>query len=346
VAAAILTRLRTWLDTWLDTWRNARLDRLRARLLHRRQDATLSRSPARPDDSHPFDHRHRVDTAGLFYADQLASGHHRDAHSAGYYATAPSLVRGALQQWTLTLLETGLTLADFALLDVGCGKGRVLLIASEYPFRRIVGVELHPGLVAIARRNLRRWMRRPRACTNVEVLQDDALAIPLPEGPLLVFFFNSFEREMIDPFLHKIAAAAAARPDPIDLIYVHPEFGSIVGRHPRVRLLSDLELTLTPEDAAADIFGVAWDRVAIYRFTPPRPPASRLTPGSLPPQTQRAQPKPRPIPDSRFPIPYSLFPTITHFFSVSRSADKSPPAAPAADPPTPQCRPPAESGRR
>src|SRR5712691_7133679 len=35
---------------------------------------------------------------------------------------------------------------NFTFIDLGSGKGRVLLLASDYPFRQIVGVELLPAL--------------------------------------------------------------------------------------------------------------------------------------------------------------------------------------------------------
>ena len=45
----------------------------------------------------------------------------------------------------------------FTFLDLGSGQGRTLLMASEYPFRRIVGVEIIPELHAIAEQNIRRY---------------------------------------------------------------------------------------------------------------------------------------------------------------------------------------------
>jgi predicted RNA methylase len=38
--------------------------------------------------------------------------------------------------------------------DIGSGKGRALIIAAEYAFKRIIGVEYSPSLATICRRNL------------------------------------------------------------------------------------------------------------------------------------------------------------------------------------------------
>ena len=210
---------------------------------------------------------HGVDTGGLIYADDLASGHVHDRHSAGYYATAPSLFSGSLELWRGTLADSGYSLSDYALVDIGCGKGRVVMLSSDFAFREVAGVELNPQLAGVARKNLRKWMRRRRACANVGIVQGDALTTPLLDGPVVLFFFNSFEQEMTEMWLARLAQVAAARTEPIDLIYVHPEFDDLVRKVPGVRVLADAMVPFSAEDAAADAFGVAVDRCATYRLS-------------------------------------------------------------------------------
>jgi SAM-dependent methyltransferase len=215
---------------------------------------------------HPFDRAHRIDTGGLIYADGLSTGHAHDMHSSGYYATAPSLFRGAMEHWTATLDSSPFRLPDYAFIDIGCGKGRVVLLAAEYAFREVVGVELNPQLAAVARGNLRWWMRRKRACRHVRIVQQDALSFPLPDGPVVLFFFNSFEEEMVRLWLDRLVEAAATRPAPIDLIYIHPEHHKVFAAIPDVQILADAEIAFSPRDAAADAFGVSIDRCTIYRI--------------------------------------------------------------------------------
>src|SRR3954447_10435823 len=161
----------------------------------------LSRS-LRPAPRHPFDRQHGVDTDGLIYADPAAQGHASDRHNAGYYATAPSLFGGAIALWRETLAGTGYALEDYTLVDIGCGKGRVLMLASEFAFREIVGIALNPQLARVASKNLRKWMMRRRASTlvsgQIRIVEGDALTVPFPDGPVALFYFNSFEREMME----------------------------------------------------------------------------------------------------------------------------------------------------
>src|SRR5260370_28052564 len=126
------------------------------------------------------------------------------------------------------------------------------MLGSEYKFREIVGVELNQRLAAVAKKNLRKWLRSPRACTNVAVVQVEGLSFPIPDGPVVLFFFNSFEREMIEMWLDRLAHAASTRTHPIDLIYVHPEFDALVRRVPGMQAIAHAEIPFSAEDAAAD----------------------------------------------------------------------------------------------
>lgn len=221
-----------------------------------------------PQSIHPYDIATGLDTSGLLYADKLATGHAHDRHSEGYYATAPSLFHGAVARWRITL--AGHALEDYAFVDLGCGKGRVLLLAAAYPFRSITGVELHAGLARTARRNVGEWLRTPRACGNITVLAGDVLSAPIPEGPVVLFLFNAFTSEIVSALLARLSAAAPARTAPIDLIYIHPDHDALVRRTPGIELLADTDVHFTAEDAAADVFGVKQDHCTIYRLHPRR----------------------------------------------------------------------------
>jgi hypothetical protein len=97
------------------------------------------------DRKHPFDREFGTDTSGFLAGDDIATGHPAEEHGSPYAGAQPSVLRRVLD--TLPNLER------CTFIDLGCGKGRPMLIASEYPFRDIVGVELSPQLAAAAQRN-------------------------------------------------------------------------------------------------------------------------------------------------------------------------------------------------
>lgn len=220
---------------------------------------------------HPFDVRYRVDTGGLMYAGELPTGRAADRYSEGYYATAPSLFRGAMRCWLGTLPGSGLAVEDYLFVDLGCGKGRVLMLASEWGFQSIRGIELNRGLARIGGRNVRRWVRRNKpVCRDIGVQCGDVLEYgdlrELPDGPVLLFIFNAFGAEVLAPLMEKVSRAARGREAPVDLIYVHPDHDELVARMPGIELLRYAEIPFSDEDAQADVFGVSSDFCSVYRF--------------------------------------------------------------------------------
>lgn len=51
-------------------------------------------------------------------------------------------------------------------IDIGCGEGRVLLMAAEHGFRKIIGIDLAADLCLTARGNVERYRR----CSNSSAL--------------------------------------------------------------------------------------------------------------------------------------------------------------------------------
>lgn len=79
-----------------------------------------------------FDVTRRVETEGYFAVLQVkftASG--ESGHD--YLPTRPSVVRTALARLPVQDLK------EYTFVDLGAGKGRVLLVAAEYPFGKIGG---------------------------------------------------------------------------------------------------------------------------------------------------------------------------------------------------------------
>lgn len=73
-------------------------------------------------------------------------------------------------------------LKTFTFIDLGCGKGRTLMIASDLGFMRIIGVEFVRELVEIARTNLAK-----HKIFNAAVVHVDAADFRFPEGNTVVY---------------------------------------------------------------------------------------------------------------------------------------------------------------
>ncbi|MET0405290.1 MAG: class I SAM-dependent methyltransferase [Cystobacter sp.] len=116
----------------------------------------------------------------------------------------------------LELPVGGLTFVDY-----GAGKGKALLLASAYPFRRIVGVEYAPGLHEVAQRNLSVFHSPTQQCFSLGVVGADALEWEPPAEPLLCFFFNPFSDEVMERVLARLAESWYRIPRDIYLLYVN-----------------------------------------------------------------------------------------------------------------------------
>jgi SAM-dependent methyltransferase len=136
-----------------------------------------------------------------------------------YQPTDPALFHEMLQALERA---SNINLADFAFVDLGSGKGRSLLMASDYPFKKIVGVELLPSLHAIARENLRRYKNESQKCFALEAVCADATAFPFPDVPLVVFLFNPFPESGLRRVITNLELSLRARPRPICVLYHNP----------------------------------------------------------------------------------------------------------------------------
>jgi SAM-dependent methyltransferase len=210
---------------------------------------------------HPFDQIHSTDTSGLVPAHDLVTGHPNDEHVTAYYAVAPSILRSLIDRWRETSPPHHIT--DYTFLDIGAGKGRAVLLASEFPFRQIVGVELNPAMAKIARANLALWKSAhasdptASATAPIHIVQDDALNLPLPETPTLVFLFHPFEGPVLKELLRRIETAFAHRSGALDLLYVNAEHGAVLDRHPAFALLWQGSVAMSIEDHTADLEAIA-----------------------------------------------------------------------------------------
>ena len=172
---------------------------------------------------HPFDVREGVDTAGYIQA-KLLFGH--DEEVRAYAGCSPSALRAALE--TIPNLDG----ANF--LDLGCGKGRALLVARAFPFASLTGIELSPYLAKVARANAdivkHRTPGRP-----IEIVVGDASAPQIPDGDVVIFLLNSFGRALVDRLAETIAAADARAPSRrIFMVAMNPVHGAAFDARPEL----------------------------------------------------------------------------------------------------------------
>jgi SAM-dependent methyltransferase len=217
------------------------------------------------DRLHPLDLQYGLDTGGYIPPEALRSGSPHDTRNNGYSAVAPSVFREACHRWRESLPASA-RVESYTFVDVGAGKGRALLLASELAFRKIIGVELNPELARIAERNIETWKRRVHPRARIHIRGEDALKFCWPQPPLVVYLNNPFECDLVEQLVEKLVVAAASGPPLVDVLYVNPGCASAFTRNIAFEELWNSEIRMDRGDEEADPYGAASDRVAAFRF--------------------------------------------------------------------------------
>ena len=184
------------------------------------RDSTPERRRLRFGDAdYDWDYRVNTTSGAVAWRDRLLGMFH-----SAYQPTEPAAFHemlDALQQ-EVGLDGVALDFRDFTFLDLGSGKGRTLLMASDYAFRRIVGVELLPALHQIAQENLRLYKHESQKCFALDSICADASEFPFPDEPLVVFLFNPFGESGMRQVTANLEGSLRAHPRPVYVLYHNP----------------------------------------------------------------------------------------------------------------------------
>jgi SAM-dependent methyltransferase len=111
---------------------------------------------------------------------------------------------------------------QFTFVDIGSGKGRTLLMASKYPYKKIVGVELIAELHRAAVENIGAYKNATQRCSHVEAICMDACDFPLPAEPLVLYLFNPLPERGLKHVVASLEKSLKANPRPVYVIYHNP----------------------------------------------------------------------------------------------------------------------------
>jgi SAM-dependent methyltransferase len=125
----------------------------------------------------------------------------------------------------------------YVFVDLGSGKGRALLLATQYPFRRIVGVDFSPELNEIARRNVARLPSEGRPRPDIEIVLGDATQFEFPREPLAVFLYNPFGERVLATVVERLGASLREAPRPLFVFYKNPLHRRVFDEAPFLRLV-------------------------------------------------------------------------------------------------------------
>lgn len=161
-----------------------------------------------------FDLRYGTDTGAGADVTDPADAAGDIAHAEPYQPTQVAALRKLLRNLRL---DDGSVLVDF-----GCGKGRVLMVAAEFGFRALRGVEFSAVLCEVARDNIARFRRRAAVHASFEVVHADAAEYGVRDDENVFFLFNPFDDHVLRRVMRNIARSHEAAPRRMLLIYRRP----------------------------------------------------------------------------------------------------------------------------
>jgi SAM-dependent methyltransferase len=180
-----------------------------------------------------YDWRNGTDTGGKIAAAELDIPDELAGHVTGFQAVNEAHLRAALD--TLPFPPNSV------FVDIGCGKGKPLLIAARYPYVvRAMGVELSEALCQAARRNMEVARARGELSVPIEILQADALSIDFSRGENIFFLNNPFDADLMIRFISRLEAGAARDGRTIWMLYYNPVHGEAIIADGRMRKTREL----------------------------------------------------------------------------------------------------------
>ena len=165
-----------------------------------------------------YDWDYRVDTTGatVSWRDRLLGTLH-----SPYQPTEPALFRQMLGSLRIDFRA-------YTFIDLGSGKGRTLLMASDYPFKRIVGVELLDSLHQVALQNIAKYRSDSQQCFRLESVCADATQFEFPSEPIVLYLFNPLPKSGLAQVIERLERALRDNPRQFVVLYHNPEYETML----------------------------------------------------------------------------------------------------------------------
>lgn len=171
-------------------------------------------------EDHYFDIKYKTNTIGQINSGDLDISSENKHGSRGY---------GPTRARPFTKLITRLDFpSDSVFVDFGSGKGRTLILASRFGFKKIVGVEFSHKLCEEAKKNLSIYRKKTGVDVDVEIVESDVVDYEVRDDENVFFLFDPFDSVVMAAVLKNINISLEKKPRKIWLIYHYPKFHNII----------------------------------------------------------------------------------------------------------------------
>jgi predicted RNA methylase len=174
---------------------------------------------------HLFDLRYGVDTCKWSQLDELKIDSDNKERSSIYQPTRVIPLRKLLNIM-MPMIPSNSVLVDF-----GCGKGRVLFVASEFGFREVRGVEFAHELCEIAVKNSHNYKASTRIGTKCRIIESDVTNYAINEEENVFYINNPFDATILKRVLCNIVSSLQIQHRKIWIIYHHAKWAHVIEQY-------------------------------------------------------------------------------------------------------------------
>ncbi|MBS1809105.1 MAG: class I SAM-dependent methyltransferase [Acidobacteria bacterium] len=188
-----------------------------------------------------YDFKFGVDTDGILDLRELGVDSPNIAHATWYEQTKPAAFDELMKHLRVRF-------QDFTFIDFGSGKGRAVFLASEYPFRKIIGVEFARPLHEIAEQNLAYYYSPTQKCETIELYCQDVTDFTIPPEPSVYYFYNPFDAEVMRKVLENITQSLRITPRPVFILYCNSRLRELMQQYGFIEIASSVWYSVLRND--------------------------------------------------------------------------------------------------
>ena len=119
--------------------------------------------------------------------------------------------------------QSDFDLTEFSFVDIGCGKGKALIIANKFKFKEVIGYEINRQVYDVLCKNINKLNIR-----NSQLINDSINADKI-RNKSIIYFYNPFSENMTYDFFKKISLDKNLKQ--LIIIYVNPQYTKVLNQY-------------------------------------------------------------------------------------------------------------------
>jgi SAM-dependent methyltransferase len=168
----------------------------------------------------PYDIRYGINTKGLVRLDDLGITSQNKMRNTGFRPTRVRPLKKLLNNLEFP--------RNSVFVDLGCGKGKALVIAAEYGFKRVVGVEFSPVLCREAKEKISVYIRNQGINVDFEIIESDVCEYEIKDDENIFYLYDPFDDIVMRRVLRNLDISIEKKKRKMWLIYNNPNFRTVI----------------------------------------------------------------------------------------------------------------------